>query len=130
MDPNVEKIIEAAASGAVTFGAVYLIMGNYGTIPLAGGVEVSPAMGMAVTVFGADLAASYLGDELAKMNTMDEFDDTIRGAVKPALVAACSVAAGRLLIGNYNDTSAMAKVAALGAGSSIGGAYLADMVPK
>ena len=129
MDPNVEKIIEAAASGAFTYGAVYLMLGNFGSIPIAG-MQFSPAAGMAVTVFGADLAAAYIGDELAKMNTMDEFDDTIRGAVKPALVGACSVAAGRLLIGNYNDTSAMAKVAALGAGSSIGGAYLADMVPK
>ena len=129
MDPNLEKILEAAASGAVCYGAVYMIMGNYGTIPIAG-MEFSPAAGMAVTVVGADLAASYLGDELAKMNTMDEFDDTIKGAVKPVLVGACSVAAGRLLIGNYNDASAMATVAALGAGSSVGGAYLADMVPK
>ena len=129
MDPNLEKIVEAAASGAVAYGAIYFIMGNYGTIPIAG-MEFSPAAGMAVTVAGADLAASYIGDELAKMNSMDEFDDTIRGAVKPVLVGACSVAAGRLLIGNYNDASAMATVAALGAGSSVGGAYLADMLPK
>jgi hypothetical protein len=129
MDPNVEKILEAAASGAVCYGAVYMILGNFGTIPIAG-MEFSPAAGMAVTVAGADLAANYLADELAKMNTMDEFDDTIKGAVKPALVGACSVAAGRLLIGNYSDASAMAKVAGLGAGSSIGGSYIADMVPK
>jgi len=129
MDSNVEKLIEAAASGAVTYGAVYLILGNYGSIPIAG-MEFSPAAGMAVTVFGADLAASYIGDELAKLNTLDQFDDTIKGAVKPAIVGACSIAAGRLLIGNYTDTSAMAKVAALGACSSIGGAYQSDMVPK
>ena len=129
MDPNVEKIIEAAASGVVAYGAVYMIMGNFGTIPIAG-MEFSPAAGMAVTVAGADLAASYIGDELAKMNSVDELDDTIRGAVKPVLVGACSVAAGRLLIGNYNDASAMAKVAALGAGSSVLGSYVSDMVPK
>ena len=129
MDPNVKTIIEAAASGAVCYGAVYMIMGNYGTIPIAG-IEFSPAAGMALTVMGSDLAASYIGDELAKLNKMDEFDGTIRRAVKPALVGACSVAAGRLLIGSYNDTAAMAKVAGLGAGSAIGGAYLTDMVPK
>jgi len=124
-----DKFVEAAASGVVAYGAVYMIMGNFGTIPIAG-MEFSPAAGMAVTVAGADLAANYLADELARMNTMDELDDTIKGAVKPALVGACSVAAGRLLIGNYSDASAMAKVAALGAGSSIGGSYLADMAPK
>ena len=129
MDPNLEKIVEAAASGAVAYGAIYFIMGNYGTIPIAG-MEFSPAAGMAVTVAGADLAASYLGDELAKMNSVDELDDTIKGAVKPVLVGACSVAAGRLLIGNYNDASAMATVAALGAGSSVLGSYVSDMVPK
>jgi hypothetical protein len=129
MDPNVEKILEAAASGLMTYGAVYMMLGNYGSIPIAG-MEFSPAAGMGLTVMGADLAASYIGDELAKMNTLDQYDDTIRGAIKPALVGACSVGAAKLLIGSYKDNSAIFKVAGLGASSSVFGAYLLDMVPK
>jgi hypothetical protein len=80
MDPNVEKNIEAAVSGAVTYGAIRMLLGNYGGVSV-GGMEFSPAMGMAVTVFGSDLAAAYIGDELAKLNTMDELDDAIKGSV-------------------------------------------------
>ena len=127
---DTDKLLEAASSGLVTYGAVYLILGNYGTVALPGGMEVSPAAGMALTVASADLAASYISDEVEKMNSADQFDESIRGAIKPAMTGLASVAAGRLLIGQYADTSAMAKVAGLGAGSSVGGKYIADMVPK
>ena len=127
---DTDKLVEALASGAVNYGAVYLILGNYGTVALPGGMEVSPAAGMALTVASADLAASYIADEVEKMNSADQFDESIRGAIKPAMTGLASVAAGRLLIGQYADTAAMAKVAGLGAGSSVGGKYIADMVPK
>ena len=127
---DTDKLLEAASSGLVTYGAVYLILGNYGTVVLPGGMEVSPAAGMALTVASADLAASYIADEVEKMNSADQFDESIRGALKPAISGTCAVAAGRLLIGQYNDTAAMAKVAGLGAGSSVAGKYISDMVPK
>ena len=129
MDPNVEKIVEAAASGAITYGVIYAMLGNYGGVRVAG-MEFSPAMGMASTVFVSDLAASYIGDELAKLNTMDELDDAIKGTIKPVLVGGCSVVAAKMLIGDYKDNSAIFKVAGLGAGSSVLGAALLEMVPK
>ena len=129
MDPNVEKIIEAAASGAITYGVIYAMLGNYGGVRVAG-MEFSPAMGMASTVFVSDLAASYIGDELAKMNTVDELDDAIKNSIKPVLVRGCSVVAAKLMIGDYKDNSAILKVAGLGAGSSVVSAIVLDKVQK
>ena len=129
MDPNVEKIVEAAASGAMTYGAVYMLLGNVGGVRVAG-MDLSPPAAMASTVFVSDLAASYIGDELAKLNTVDELDDAIKNSIKPVLVGGCSVVAGKYLIGDYRDNSAILKVAALGAGSSVVSAIVLDKVQK
>ena len=129
MDPNVEKIVEAAASGAMAYGAIYMLLGNYGGVRVAG-MEFSPAMGMATTVFVSDLAASYIGDELAKLNTVDELDDAIKNSIKPVLVGGCSVVAAKMMIGDYKDNSAILKVAGLGAGSSVVSAIVLDKVQK
>ena len=99
MDPNVEKIVEAAASGAMAYGAIYMLLGNVGGVRVAG-IELSPPAAMASTVFVSDLAASYIGDELAKLNTVDELDDAIKNSIKPVLVGGCSVVAGKYLIGD------------------------------
>jgi len=47
MDPKVEKKNVAGASGLMTYGAVYMMLGNCGSIPVAG-MEFSPPAGMAL----------------------------------------------------------------------------------
>jgi anti-sigma factor RsiW len=110
--------------------ATSLVFGNKGVLEVAG-IGLSPAAGMASVIAGSQLAGSFIADEAAKSNTADEYDESVKMVLEPAIVGACTVAAGRVFIGNYETVSGMGQILALGAASSAGGKYVSDVVvPK
>jgi hypothetical protein len=125
-----KKFADAALAGAVGYLATSLVFGNQGVMEVAG-FGLSPAAGMGAVIAGSQLAGSFIADEAVKSNTADEYDESVKMVLEPAIVGACTVAGGRLLIGNYESVSGMAQIAGLGAASSASGKYASDIVvPK
>jgi hypothetical protein len=123
-------LVQPVATAVVAGAATYLIYGPSPNNLEVGGFSVPPAVALALVAAGSDIIGTIAADEAMKANEADQWDESIKMAIKPTFTAASMVAASRVLIGPFNGTSAMGQVAALGAGSSVGGSYLVSAFPK
>ena len=82
-----------------------------------------------ISVAGASLACSLGHDFIfAKIKPNASLADFEAKALAPALTAAATIGAAYLTIGPVSDLRAAAELAAVGAGSEIGGTYAHSMI--
>ena len=121
-------VMKPAICGIVGKLAASTLIGvdGSGSLPLFG-MDWAPSTVIGVSVAGATIAAAAVHDTvLIRVQSMGYAESTEK-FIAPALAAAFTIAAARYLIGPVDLRSAF-ELAAIGAGSEVGGTYLHDVL--
>ena len=111
----------AAVVGKIA-ASVIGVDGSGGSLPLFG-ISWAPSTVVAVSVGGAVIATAATHDMvLARFQSMG-WADAESKVIAPALAAVFTIAAVRYTIGPLGDLRSVFELAAIGAGSEIGGDY-------
>ena len=124
-DPRVMKYAMAPAIKGLVGGiAAHVVLGvGDSKLSLGGMVWGAPTV-IGISVAGASIVSELSHDfVLAKINKSAQLADFEGKVLDPALTAAATIAAAYLTIGPVTDMRAALDLAALGAGSEIGGSY-------
>ena len=118
-----------AMKGAIAGIAASVVLGVGDSKLSLGGMVLGAPTVIGISVAGASLA-SELGHDyvLSKIKPNASLADFEAKALAPALTAAATIAAAYVTIGPVTDMRAALELAAVGAGSEIGGAYAHSMV--
>ena len=129
-DPRLMKYGMAPAIKSAIAGIAASVVLGVGDSKLSlGGMVLGAPMVIGVSVAGASLASELSHDYiLAKIKPNASLADFEAKALAPALTAAATIAAAYVTIGPVTDMRAALELAAVGAGSEIGGSYSHSMV--
>jgi hypothetical protein len=125
-----DYLVQPLATGLVAGAATYAIFGASQSNLSVFGFSMPPPVALGVVAAGSDIIGTVVAKEAMKANDADQWDESIKMAMKPAITGAFMVGASRVLIGEMASNSAMLQVAGLGAASSVGGSYLVSAFPK
>ena len=115
--------------GAIAGIAASVVLGVGDSKLALGGMVWSAPTVIGISVAGASLASELSHDFiLSKIKPNASLADFEAKALAPALTAAATIAAAYVTIGPVTDMRAALEMAAVGAGSEIGGAYAHSMV--
>ena len=118
-----------AMKGDIAGIAASVVLGVGDSKLSLGGMVLGAPMVIGVSVAGASLASELSHDYiLAKIKPNASLADFEAKALAPALTAAATIAAAYVTIGPVTDMRAALELAAVGAGSEIGGSYAHSMV--
>ena len=124
---NTQKyVVQPLMTGAVCAAGVYVIYGN-DLLPFMGKEAVVAPLAIGAAAIVADIGGTVLTDYISENNEFQSLDEFQKMAVKPLVSGLVMVAASNKMIAGSNMKN-MAKLFAFGAGSSVGGAYVADMI--
>ena len=129
-DPRFHKYAMAPAmKGAIAGIAASVVLGVGDSKLALGGMVWSAPTVIGISVAGASLATE-LGHDLllAKIKPNASLADFEQKALSPLLTAAATIAAAYVTIGPVTDMRAALELAAVGAGSEIGGTYAHSMI--
>ena len=121
MHSYIMKPALAAVVGKIAAAALIGVDGS-GSLPLFG-MEWAPS-----TVVGVSVGAAVIATEATKTMVLEKFQsmnwaDAESKVIAPALAAVFTIAAVRYTIGPLGDLRSVFELAAIGAGSEIGGDY-------
>jgi hypothetical protein len=125
-----DYLVQPLATGLVAGAATYAIFGASQSNLSVFGFSMPPPVALGVVAAGSDIIGTVVAKEAMKANDADQWDESIKMAMKPAITGAAMVGASRMLIGEMASNSAILQVAGLGAASSVGGSYLVSAFPK
>ena len=118
-----------AIKGLVGGIAAHVVLGVGDSKLALGGMVWSAPTVIGLSVASASIASELSHDYiLAKIKPNASLADFEAKALAPALTAAATIAAAYVTIGPVSDLRAGLELAALGAGSEIGGTYAHSMV--
>ena len=129
-DPRFHKYAMAPAmKGAIAGIAASVVLGVGDSKLSLGGMVLGAPVVVGVSVASASLATELSHDYLlSKIKPNASLADFEAKALAPALTAAATIAAAYVTIGPVTDLRAALELAAVGAGSEIGGSYAHSMV--
>ena len=129
-DPRFHKYAMAPAmKGAIAGIAASVVLGVGDSKLSLGGMVWSAPTVIGISVAGASLATELSHDLiLSKIKPNASLADFEARALGPALTAAATIAAAYVTIGPVTDMRAALELAAVGAGSEIGGTYAHSMI--
>ena len=118
-----------AMKGTIAGIAASVVLGVGDSKLSLGGMVLGAPVVVGVSVAGASLVSELSHDYiLAKIKPNASLADFEAKALAPALTAAATIAAAYVTIGPVTDMRAALELAAVGAGSEIGGSYAHSMV--
>ena len=121
--------IKPAICGIVGKLAASMLIGvdGSGSLPFAG-MDWAPSTVIGISVAGATAAAAGVHDTvLIRVQSMG-YSESTEKIIAPALAAAFTIAAVRFTVGPLGDLRSIFELAAIGAGSEVGGTYLHDVL--
>ena len=129
-DPRFHKYAMAPAmKGAIAGIAASVVLGVGESKLSLGGMVLGAPTVIGVSVAGASIVSELSHDfVLAKIKPNASLADFEQKALSPLLTAAATIAAAYVTIGPVTDMRAALELAAVGAGSEIGGTYLDGML--
>ena len=122
-------VMKPAICGIVGKLAASALIGvdGSGSLPLFG-MDWAPSTVIGVSVAGATIAAAATHDiVLVRVQSMG-YSESTEKIIAPALAAAFTIAAVRFTVGPLGDLRSIFELAAIGAGSEVGGTYLHDVL--
>ena len=124
-------VMKPAICGIVGKLAASALIGvdGSGSLPLFG-MDWAPSTVIGVSVAGATIAAAATHDiVLVRVQNMNMgYSESTEKIIAPALAAAFTIAAVRFTVGPLGDLRSIFELAAIGAGSEVGGTYLHDVL--
>ena len=129
-DPRLMKYgMAPAIKGAIAGVAASVLLGVGDSKLSLGGMVWSAPTVIGISVASASIVSELSHDYiLAKIKPNASLADFEAKALAPALTAAATIGAAYLSIGQVTDMRAALELAAIGAGSEIGGSYAHSMV--
>ena len=129
-DPRFHKYAMAPAmKGAIAGIAASVVLGVGESKLSLGGMVLGAPTVIGVSVAGASIVSELSHDfVLAKIKPNASLADFEQKALSPLLTAAATIAAAYVTIGPVTDMRAALELAAVGAGSEVGGTYAHGMI--
>ena len=122
-------VMKPAICGIVGKLAASALIGvdGSGSLPLFG-MDWAPSTVIGISVAGATIAAAATHDiVLTRVQSMG-YSESTEKIIAPALAAAFTIATVRFTVGPLGDLRSIFELAAIGAGSEVGGTYLHDVL--
>ena len=129
-DPRFHKyVMDPAMKGAIASIAASVVLGVGDSKLSLGGMVWSAPTVIGISVAGASIVSELSHDfVLAKIKPNASLADFEQKALSPLLTAAATIGAAYITIGPVTDMRAALELAAVVAGSEIGGTYAHSMV--
>ena len=124
-DTVIKYVMKPAICGIVDKIAASALIGvdGSGSLPLFG-MNWAPSTVIGVSVAGATIATAATHDIVLTRVQSVGWADSTEKFIAPAMAAAFTIAAVRFTIGPLGDLRSVFELAAIGAGSEVGGDYL------
>ena len=129
-DTVMKYVMKPAICGIVGKLAASALIGadGSGSLPLFG-MDWAPSTVIGISVAGAATVAAAATHDvvLTRVQSMG-YSESTEKIIAPALAAAFTIAAVRFTVGPLGDLRSIFELAAIGAGSEVGGTYLNDVL--